>query len=114
MAIQSSTIVDALDANLNEMFQDGLKSWDDEYTKIFSIEDSDKQSEKDSYESGFPIMPEKGEGVAATYSTILAGVTTGITVSGGATVFTYRTTNGATTPESPAGTANNSSIIRFP
>ena len=74
MAIQSSTIVDALDANLNEMFQDGLKSWDDEYTKIFNIEDSDKQSEKDSYESGFVQMPEKSEGSTATYDTILPGI----------------------------------------
>jgi len=74
MAIQSSTIVDALDANLNEMFQDGLKSWDDEYTKIFNVGDSDKQSEKDSYESGFVQMPEKSEGSAATYDTILPGI----------------------------------------
>jgi len=74
MAINSSTIVDALDANLNEMFQDGLKSWGEEYSKIFNVESSDKQSEKDSYESGFQIMPEKNEGVAATYDTILAGI----------------------------------------
>lgn len=74
MAITRTQIVDALDANLNEMFQDGLTSWPEEYSKIFNVETSDKQSEKDSYESGFSIMPEKNEGVAATYDTILPGI----------------------------------------
>jgi len=67
-------IVDALDANLNEMFQDGLTSWGEEYTKFMNVETSDKQSEKDSYESGFVTMPEKGEGVAASYDAILPGI----------------------------------------
>lgn len=74
MAIQSSTIVDALDANLNEMFQDGLTSWDEEYSKVFNLETSDKQSEKDSYESGFQSMPQKSEGQAANFDTILQGI----------------------------------------
>lgn len=74
MAITRNTIVDALDANLNEMFQDGTKSWGEEYSKIFNVETSDKQSEKDSYESGFGLMPEKSEGVAATYDTIYSGI----------------------------------------
>lgn len=74
MTIESSTIVDALDANLNEMFQDGTTSWPEEYSKVFNVETSDKQSEKDSYESGFGLMPEKAEGVAATYDTILQGI----------------------------------------
>jgi len=72
--ISTSTIVDALDANLNEMFQDGTKSWPEEYSKVFSVQTSDKQSEKDSYESGFMTMPEKPEGVAATYDAILPGI----------------------------------------
>lgn len=74
--INSSTIVDSLDANLNEMFQDGLTMWDNngEYQKIFNVESSDKQSEKDSYESGFATMPEKPEGVAAQYDTIIPGI----------------------------------------
>lgn len=74
MAIDTSTIVDALDANLNEMFQDGVNSWPEEYSKIFNVETSDKQSEKDSYESGFGMMPEKAEGSAATYDVILPGI----------------------------------------
>ena len=74
MAITSSTIVDALDANLNEMFQDGLTRWDDEYQTVFNIENSDKQTEKDSYESGFKSMPVKTEGAAAEYDAILAGI----------------------------------------
>jgi len=74
MAITTSTIVDALDANLNEMFQDGLTNWGDEHAKIFTVGNSDKQSEKDSYESGFQAMPEKTEGASATYDTILAGI----------------------------------------
>lgn len=74
MPITTSTIVDALDANLNEMWQDGLTGWGNEHEKVFNMETSDKQSEKDSYESGFPAMPEKAEGVAATYSAILPGV----------------------------------------
>ena len=74
MAIQTSTIVDALDANLNEMFQDGLTSWGEEYSKVFNVESSDKQSEKDSYESGFVTMPEKDEGSASQYDTITAGI----------------------------------------
>jgi len=74
MSITSSTIVDALDANLNEMYQDGVTAWDEEYSQVFNLETSDKQSEKDSYESGFQIMPEKAEGVAATYDAILPGI----------------------------------------
>lgn len=67
-------IVDALDANLNEMFQDGLTHWGEEYSKVFNVESSDKQSEKDSYESGFVTMPEKTEGVAASYDAIAPGI----------------------------------------
>ena len=74
MAIESSTIVDALDANLNEMFQDGLTSWPEEYSRMFNVETSDKQSEKDSYESGFAAMPQKTEGVAAQFEAILPGI----------------------------------------
>jgi phage major head subunit gpT-like protein len=74
MAINLSTIVDALDANLNEMFQDGLKEWPEEYSKVFSVQSSDKQTEKDSYESGFGSMPEKTEGRAATYDAVIPGI----------------------------------------
>ena len=75
-AINTSTIVDALDANLNEMFQDGLKDWGQEYSKIFNIETSDKASEKDSFESGFGLMPEKTQGSAATYDVVKRGTPT--------------------------------------
>ncbi len=74
MTITRGQIVDALDANLNEMFQDGLNSWPEEYSRVFNVGNSDKQSEKDSYESGFATMPEKSEGVAATYDTIKPGI----------------------------------------
>lgn len=74
MAITLSQITDALDANLNEMYQDGVKGWGNEYEKVFNVESSSKQSEKDSYESGFGIMPEKSEGVAATYDVIKPGI----------------------------------------
>lgn len=73
-AITRSTIIDALDANLDQMFQDGLTSWGEEYRKIFNVLNSTKQSEKDSYESGFGLMPEKNEGVAATYDVIKPGI----------------------------------------
>jgi len=74
MPITTSQIVDALDANLNSMYQDGLESWGNEYQKIFNVLNSTKQTEKDSYESGFGAMPEKPEGVAATYDTIMPGI----------------------------------------
>ncbi len=74
MPITTAQIVDTLDANLNSMFQDGLESWGNEYQKIFNILTSDKQSEPDSYESGFGAMPEKPEGVAATYDVIFPGI----------------------------------------
>ena len=74
MTITRGQITDALDANLNEMHQDGLKGWGNEYEKVFNVQSSDKQSEKDSYESGFGVMPSKAEGVAATYDTILPGI----------------------------------------
>ncbi len=72
--ITTGTIVDFLDANLNEGFQDGLKRWPEEYSQVFNVQDSDKQSEKDSYESGFPAMPVKAEGVAATYARVIPGI----------------------------------------
>src|SRR3990167_498911 len=74
MAITRAQIVDALDANLNQMYQDGLNSWEEEYRKVFNVLNSTKQSEIDSYESGFGSMPEKTEGAAATYDTILPGI----------------------------------------
>lgn len=74
MAINLSTIVDALDLNLNEMFQDGLTKWPEEYSKVFNVENSDKQTEKDSYESGFGLVPVKTEGRSATYDTIYPGI----------------------------------------
>ena len=74
MAINRATIVDALDANLNQMFQDGLESWGEEYTKYCNVGSSDKQSEMDSYESGFGAMPAKTEGTAASYDTIYPGI----------------------------------------
>ena len=74
MAITRTQIVDALDANLNEMFQDGTTDWGEEYSKYCNVFSSDKQSEKDSYESGFISMPEKAEGVAADFDTILPGI----------------------------------------
>lgn len=74
MPITSAQIVDALDANLNSMYQDGLESWGNEHQNIFNILNSTKQTEQDSYESGFGSMPEKQEGVAATYDTILPGI----------------------------------------
>lgn len=80
--INTSTIVDALDLNLNEMFQDGLKNWDPEYSQIYNIETSDKQSEKDSYESGFGMMPVKNEGSAASYDVVMPGISK---------VYTHRT-----------------------
>ena len=74
MPITSAQIVDTLDANLNSMFQDGLESWGNEKDKIFNVLNSTKQTEQDSYESGFGTMPEKAEGVAATYDVILPGI----------------------------------------
>ena len=74
MPINSAAIVDTLDANLNKMYQDGLLSWDEEFSKFFNVLNSTKQSEKDSYESGFGLMPEKTEGAAATYDVVLPGI----------------------------------------
>jgi len=74
MAITRTQIADALDANLNKLWQDGLTSWGEEYRKLANIETSTRQSEVDSYESGFQTMPEKDEGVAATYDTIIPGI----------------------------------------
>jgi len=74
MAITRAQITDALDANLNDIWQDGLTSWGEEYRTVFNVLNSTRQSEVDSYESGFAAMPEKREGVAATYDTILPGI----------------------------------------
>lgn len=74
MPINTATVVDTLDANLNQMFQDGLEGWGEEYSKLFSVLNSTKQSEVDSYESGFGLMPEKTEGAAATYDILYPGI----------------------------------------
>lgn len=72
--ITTGQIVDFLDANLKEGWQDGIKRWPEEYSQCFNIMSSDKQSEKDSYESGFQAMPVKNEGTAATYDTLIPGI----------------------------------------
>lgn len=74
MPITTSQMVDTLDANLNQIYQDGLSGWKEEYSAIFNTLNSTKQSEQDSYISGFGAMPEKAEGVAATYDTVLPGI----------------------------------------
>lgn len=75
MAINTATMVDTLDANLNEIYQEGTTSWPSEYTTCFNVMNSTKQSEKDSYISGFGAMPAKTEGADATYDTLLPGIT---------------------------------------
>lgn len=72
--ITTGQIVDFLDANLKEGWQDGIKRWPEEYTACFNVMDSTKQSEKVSYESGFQAMPVKNEGTAATYDTLIPGI----------------------------------------
>jgi len=74
MPINSTIMVDTLDANLNEMHQDGLNGWGEEYRKVFNVESSDKQSEKDSLVSGFGLFQEKAEGSAADYDTLYTGI----------------------------------------
>ena len=74
MPINTATIVDTLDANLNSMFQDGLESWGEEYSKMFNVLNSTKQSELDSYESGFGLIPEKTEGAGAAYDILYPGI----------------------------------------
>ena len=73
MAINKATMVDTLDANLNEIWLDGLNRWPEEYSKIFRVENSTKASEKDSYLSGFGTFPVKAEGTAAQYDTLYQG-----------------------------------------
>lgn len=72
--ITTGQIVDFLDANLNEGWQDGLDRWPEEYDAIFNVQDSKKQSEKDSYETGFDSMPVKPEGTPATYDSTMPGI----------------------------------------
>ena len=43
--ITTGQIVDFLDANLNEGWQDGLDRWPEEYDAWFNVQDSKKQSE---------------------------------------------------------------------
>jgi len=74
MAITTSQMADALDANLKELFQDGVQPELNQYSKIFNIMSSNKQSEKTSYESGFSAMPEKAEGSPATFQAVLPGI----------------------------------------
>ena len=78
-AINSSTVVDTLDANLGSIWLDGLEKWDDEYSKVFNVMDSSKQNEKGSYLSGFQAMPAKSEGVGATYDAIQPGISSVLT-----------------------------------
>ena len=37
MAINTATMVDTLDANLNEIYQEGLTAWPTEYTVCFNV-----------------------------------------------------------------------------
>ena len=70
----TAQIVDFLDANLNEGWQDGLKRWPEEYDALFNVQDSQKQSEKDSYETGFAAAPVKPEGTPANYDAVMPGI----------------------------------------
>lgn len=72
--ISTGNIVDFLDANLNDGWQDGLERWPEEYDALFNVQDSIKQSEKDSYETGFGAMPVKPEGSPAIYDSVMPGI----------------------------------------
>ena len=76
MAITIAQAVDTLDANLKEIWLDsGMASEKkEEYSAVFNVLTSEKQTERDSYMSGFGAMPAKSEGVAATYDTLYAGI----------------------------------------
>lgn len=76
MAITTVQAVDTLDANLNEIWIDSRESGEkkEEYSKVFNLLSSDKQTERDSYMSGFGLMPAKTEGAAATYDTLYPGI----------------------------------------
>ena len=76
MAINTSTISEALDASLNSVYQDGVRGWPEEYSKVANVLNSDKQTERDTFFSGFGLMPEKDEGVSATYDVIQPGANT--------------------------------------
>ena len=72
--ITRSQFVDTLDRNLNDIHQDGLKDWGEEYSKIFNVKNSDQSSEIDSYISGFGSMPQKNEGADATFDAVIPGI----------------------------------------
>lgn len=72
--ITTGQMVDFLDANLNEGWQDGMERWPEEYDAIFNVQTSKKQSEKDSYETGFGPMPVKPEGTPAVYDSTMPGI----------------------------------------
>lgn len=82
MAINRSNISNALDVSLNEVFMDNMKSFKEEYSQVFNVLGSTKQSEKDGYLTGFGMMPEKTEGANATYDQIYEGA---------ATTYTHKT-----------------------
>lgn len=72
--ITTSQMVDTLDANMNELFLDGIERYKDEYSVVFNVKDSTKQTEQDSYLSGFGLMPIKPEGQDASYDTVRPGI----------------------------------------
>lgn len=76
MPITTTQAVDTLDANLGEIWLDGREASqkNEEYSKVFNVLSSDKQTERDSYMSGFGLAPAKPEGQAATYDTLYPGI----------------------------------------
>ncbi|MDO8055812.1 MAG: Mu-like prophage major head subunit gpT family protein, partial [Candidatus Hermodarchaeota archaeon] len=62
MAIYKSNFGKLLEPGLRKVFFEEWEQWPEEYSKVFNVLASTKDTEKDLTSSGFPAMPEKIEG----------------------------------------------------
>ena len=64
---------DLLEVGLRKIFDDNFKEYSEQYSKLFKVNSSTKQSETDSAVTGFGLMEEHTESEPLHYEDVLQG-----------------------------------------
>ena len=79
MATTTASFDKLLDPGLRRIYGDAYKSYEEQYTKIFSVETSAKSNEKSLSMSGFGLVPQKVESASVDYDAPIQGFSHTIT-----------------------------------
>ncbi len=76
MTMMRSAFGDLLAPGFREIFFNKFNEYPSGIEQIFNMNGSEQESEKDSYVSGFGLVPKKTEGASVTYDDVVQGIDT--------------------------------------